>query len=220
MLVNNSKGGLSMDFDEAATNWDTDKKIKRAKVIADKIISSIKIDHNKKYTAMEFGCGTGLVSFNLYNYFEKVTLVDASEGMLDVLNSKIAKSNVDNMVTLLANEDFEDAIDEKFDVIYNSMVLHHIQDIPEILNKFYNWLKVDGWLCIVDLNKEDGRFHEHELDFDGHNGFEQEELKKRLKTIGFDEIESETFFYDKRISGDTEMDYSLFLMLARRKSSV
>ena len=32
---------------------------------------------------MEFGCGTALLSFQLKNYFEEISLVDTSEGMID-----------------------------------------------------------------------------------------------------------------------------------------
>lgn len=203
-----------MGFDEDAKNWDTDKRINRARIVANEIANSINIDEN--YSVMEFGCGTGLVSFNLCDKFKKITLIDLSKGMIDILNSKIDKYKITNMVTKNINISNEDLVDEKFDVIYNSMVLHHIHNTKEIIEKFYQLLNNDGYLCIVDLNEEDGSFHKEYTDFDGHNGFNQEELKRILVDVGFDDIESNTFFYDEKIIEDKKINYSLFLMKARK----
>ena len=87
-----------MSFDNYAKTWDTDKRINRAKIIANEISNSI--DINENYSAMEFGCGTGLVSFNLYDKFKSITLIDSSKGMIDILNSKINKYEVNNMIAL------------------------------------------------------------------------------------------------------------------------
>ncbi|MDP4145478.1 MAG: class I SAM-dependent methyltransferase [Bacillota bacterium] len=203
-----------MSFDESAKNWDTDKRIARAKIIANEISNSI--DISKDCSAMEFGCGTGLVSFNLYSKFKSITLVDSSKGMIDILNSKIDKNEMENMSALHLDILKEKYLDLKFDVIYSSMVLHHIHDTKGIIKEFYKLLNKDGYLCIVDLNEEDGSFHREYPDFDGHNGFNQEKLKSILCDSGFDDVESNTFFYDKKIIEDQKVDYSLFIMKARK----
>lgn len=203
-----------MNFDEEAKNWDTDKKVKRAKVVAQEIINSIEID--KKYSAMEFGCGTGLVSFNIYDKFKKVTLIDSSKGMIDVLNSKIKEHKIDNMFGKHLDLCNGDSMDESFDVIYTSMALHHIEDIKDIVKKLYELLNDDGYLCIVDLNEEDGSFHGDHHDFHGHNGFKQEKLKKVLEDAGFRKVESNTFYHDIKVVEGKKVNYSLFLMVARK----
>lgn len=203
-----------MGFDEYAKNWDTDKRIDRAKEVAKEISNSIEI--GKSYSAMEFGCGTGLVSFNLNDRFDKITLIDSSKGMIDILNSKIEKYDVKNMFACQINVQNGDLVDETFDVIYNSMVLHHILDTQGIVKEFYNLLNKDGYLCIVDLDEEDGSFHKKYPEFDGHNGFNQEMLKDILRSAGFKAIESHTFYYDKKIIEGQTVDYSLFLMKARK----
>ena len=104
----------------------------------------------------------------------------------------------------------------KFDVIYSSMVMHHIQDTEAIIKDFYQMLNKDGYLCIVDLDEEDGSFHQNYPDFDGHNGFNQKELKTILCKIGFEEIESKTFYYDYKVFDDKKISYSLFLMKAKK----
>ncbi|AOR23784.1 class I SAM-dependent DNA methyltransferase [Clostridium taeniosporum] len=203
-----------MSFDELAQKWDTDRRIKRAKIIANEISKSI--NSNKNYSAMEFGCGTGLISFNLYDKFKDITLIDSSQGMIDILNCKIKEYKVNNMFTNHMNILEEKNLNMKFDVIYNSMVLHHINDTESIIKKFYGLLNEDGQLCIVDLDEEDGSFHKKYPDFTGHNGFNQEKLKNILINIGFKHVESNTFFYDEKIINEEKHNYSLFLMKARK----
>lgn len=203
-----------MSFDDYAKTWDTDKRIERAKVVAKEISNSINID--KKHSAMEFGCGTGLVSFNLYDKFKNITLIDSSKGMIDILNSKIEKYQVENMFPYHLDISNEDPLDMKFDVIYNSMVLHHIHDVKAIAKNFYELLNEDGYLCIVDLDEENGSFHKNYSDYDGHNGFNHEELKQLLRSVGFKDIKAHSFFYDEKIIENEKIKYSLFLMKARK----
>ena len=80
-----------MNFDDVAREWDNEKRIERAKVIANKIKTTISVTESKM--AMEFGCGTGLISFNLSDVFKNITLIDNSEGMINVVNEKIKKLN-------------------------------------------------------------------------------------------------------------------------------
>ena len=203
-----------MSFDNYAKTWDTQKRIDRAKIISNEISNSIDIDKN--YTAMEFGCGTGLISFNLYDKFKNITLVDSSIGMIDILNSKINKYEITNMIPLHLDISIEDTIGMKFDIIYTSMVLHHIHDTKAIIKNFNKLLNKDGYLCIVDLDEEDGSFHKLYPEFDGHNGFNKNDLKKILINSDFKDIDSNTFFYDEKIIGNERINYSLFLMKGRK----
>lgn len=200
-----------MSFDDYARNWDTDKRINRARIIANEIEKVIQ--GSKEVSAMEFGCGTGLISFNLYDKLKKITLIDSSKGMIDILNSKIKRYKVKNMITKC--QDILNEVD-RFDIIYNSMVLHHINNTEEIIKKFYELLNNDGYLIIVDLNKEDGKFHKEYPDFNGHNGFEQEELQDVLRRVGFKNVGSKTIYYDTKIIDGECVDYSLFLIEARK----
>jgi len=116
-------------------------------------------------------------------------------------------------ITLIpTDEDFS----EKVDILYSSMVLHHIKDINYILAKFYNMLENNGYLVLVDLDKEDGRFHLNYPDYDGHKGFDQAQLKMTLEEIGFRDVSSYTFYQDVKRINDEEIHYSLFIMIARK----
>jgi len=203
-----------MNFNDVAENWDTQQRVKRARIIANEILKSIKL--KKDYRALDFGCGTGLVSFNLCNEFHQITLVDTSKGMIDKLNIKIHDSNIQNMEAyqLDINDGYE--LLGKYDVIYTSMALHHIKNIKKSLEILYKLLNNDSYLCVVDLIEDDGRFHKLEKDFDGHNGFNTDELFKVLEEVGFKNIDTHVFYKDTKNVGDLIVDYSLFLMVGKK----
>ncbi|MDR3598327.1 methyltransferase domain-containing protein [Clostridium sp.] len=202
-----------MNFDDVAREWDNEKRIERAKIIADKIKTTIGVGQDK--SVMEFGCGTGLISFNLYNKFKNITLIDTSKEMINVVNSKIEALNINNV-----NACCEDLVntesDKKFDIIYSSMALHHIIDINELSKKFYDMINLNGTLCIVDLNKDDGSFHKNEIGFNGHNGFSKTWLKNVLEVNGFSNIKYETFYKGIKEIDNNKLEYSLFIMTCQK----
>jgi len=200
-----------MNFDDVAREWDNEKRIERAKIIANKIKSTIPVGQDK--SAMEFGCGTGLVSFNLYNEFKNITLIDSSKEMINIANNKIDTLNLNNINTYCGDL-VESKYNEKFDIIYSSMALHHVVDINELCKEFYNMINLNGTLCIVDLNKDDGSFHKNEIGFNGHNGFSKEWLKNILEANGFSNIKSQTFYEGTKKVDNHELIYSLFIITA------
>jgi ubiquinone/menaquinone biosynthesis C-methylase UbiE len=206
-----------MYFDEQALDWDNDpKKVERAIVFAKEIIDFIKPDKNQ--TAFEFGCGTGLLSFQLKDFFKTITLADSSEGMIKVLNDKIAKSDIKNFIPLYIDLLESDLKTDNYDVIYTLMTLHHITDIQRIISIFNHMMNTGGYLCVADLVKEDGSFHAHHNDFDGHNGFDREEFIKILSNNGF-EVEQYKIFYEiEKVMGTKTKKYPLFLMIGKKKN--
>lgn len=198
-----------MNFDSVARTWDDAARIERSKIISNEI--ELNLLEKKNTVAMEFGAGTGLISFNLYNELESVTLIDNSEEMIKVVNEKIVELNTNNIKSLCYDLT-ENSIDENYDYIYSSMALHHIVDIKNIVDKFYNMLNSQGRLCIVDLNEDDGSFHKNEESFNGHNGFSQAWMKDILESKGFVNIKSYTFYESERIINNEKVKYSLFIM--------
>ena len=84
------------NFDERARDWDSDpNKVERARTVAEAIRRAIPLSNEMK--ALEYGCGTGLLSFALQSDLGQITLADTSQGMLDVLREKIANAGVTNM---------------------------------------------------------------------------------------------------------------------------
>lgn len=204
-----------MNFDIESITWDDERRKNRAKLIAEEINKSIQI--KKQYTALEFGCGTGLISLCLNDKFEMITLVDVSKGMVDVLNSKIETFKINNMKAYQIDINENNILPEhRYDVIYTSMALHHIIDTETTIKNLYRLLKKDGYLCIIDLDEEDGSFHKEEKDFNGHNGFNQNDLKSLLLKTRFKEVDVNTFYEDEKLVADIKVKYSLFLMVGRK----
>lgn len=204
-----------MGFNHKAATWDSIERIQRAQKIADAIAKAIPL--KKNYLALEFGCGTGLVSFNLIDQLMHITLTDTSEGMIKVLRHKIKAHHVTNMDAVLGDiMKHPGLISPKLDLIYSSMVLHHIGDTQSTLTNLYQLLNDQGYLCIIDLVEEDGSFHKSEPDFQGHNGFNQHKLCQTLTDLGFHDVSSHVFYQDVKQVGSETIDYSLFIMVGRK----
>jgi len=203
-----------MNFNVQSISWDNEKRINRAKVIAAEIASATELE--KSYSALEFGCGTGLVSFNLYDKLKDIVCIDTSKGMIDTLNTKIKQHKVKNMAAYQQNINDDYLLTPKYDLIYTSMALHHIVDIDTTLANLYKLLKQNGCLCIVDLDEDDGSFHKAETDFNGHNGFNQTELKQILVKLGYKGLRSNTFYKDVKNIEGVILNYSLFIMIGRK----
>src|ERR1044072_5126290 len=173
-------------FDERAKDWDSDpKKVERARAVAEAIRRAIPLSNELK--ALEYGCGTGLLSFALQSDLGEITLADTSQGMLDVLREKIADAGVTNMHPVRLDLASDPLPAERYDLTYSLMTLHHIHDANHMLVKFHGLLKPNGYLLVADLDKEDGTFHTDGTT-DVHLGFDRDELRKTVENIGFENI--------------------------------
>jgi 2-polyprenyl-3-methyl-5-hydroxy-6-metoxy-1,4-benzoquinol methylase len=201
-------------FNNAAKTWDDDPmKIARAKAVADEILKIVQ--PNDKMNAMEFGAGTGQLSFMLQPHFGSITLIDEAAEMLKVADTKIKANLIPNISTKkidILSESYE----VKHDMIYTLMVLHHVKDTEVIISKFNSLLNMGGYLCIADLEEEDGSFHSHIPGFDGHNGYNLKKLSDLLKLYGFTIIEIKTCFTITKGTGDLYKEYPVFVLIARK----
>jgi ubiquinone/menaquinone biosynthesis C-methylase UbiE len=202
-------------FDSKARQWDENPVFReRAEKIAAGIRAAVPL--SKSMTALDYGSGSGLLSFPLKDELGHITLKDTSAGMLAVAEEKIAAQGVANMTTRLTDLTAEPLPDERYDLIYSSMTLHHIPDTDAILKTFHHLLNPGGWLCIADLDKEDGSFHGIEVDV--HHGFDRTELAVKLKEAGYAPPLFETVFEIAKETPDGTRSYSVFFMVARSVS--
>jgi 2-polyprenyl-3-methyl-5-hydroxy-6-metoxy-1,4-benzoquinol methylase len=200
-------------FDMAALTWDEKPaRVNIAKNVAEKIKELVPLNQNMK--VLDFGCGTGLLSFFLQPYAGEITGIDTSKGMIEVFDKKIKENQIENMKCL--NLDiYTDKLSEKYDLIVSSMVFHHIKDISQILKILYNYLNEDGYIAIADLVKEDGSFHDDNEGVE-HFGFEIQEMENKLKEVGFKEIKSEIAHIVKKQRENEEREYPIFLIVGRK----
>ncbi|HLS24589.1 MAG TPA: class I SAM-dependent methyltransferase [Beutenbergiaceae bacterium] len=201
---------MSIDrFDTKASTWDADpEKVARANAIAAGIAEAVPLSQNMQ--ALEYGAGTGLVSQALQHQIGPLTLADPSAGMREMLQEKIAAGVLRLARVWDLNLETDPLPPETFELILTSMVLHHIRDLPTVLTGFADLLEPGGYLCIADLDKEDGSFHDY--DFDGHRGFDRAELTADLQAAGFSQVTIKDCTYAER-DGHR---YSVFLAVAQR----
>lgn len=204
-----------MSFDSKAKDWDKDtEKVKRAELFAGEIVSLT--DGEQIDTALEFGSGTGLVSFFLKERFTSIILADNSKGMTEVLKEKISAGKVTNMKPFLISERNTLESLSGIGIVYTLMTLHHVTDTIKLFGDFAKILLPGGWLVAGDLFPEDGSFHGHQ-GFQGHKGFNPEELILQLSDHGFTEAKYKSFYTISRKVGSFIKTYPLFILSARKK---
>ena len=200
-------------FDAKALQWDQNPVFQeRGQKIAQAIREAV--SPNRDMSALDYGCGTGQLSFPLKDELGAILMADSSRGMLDVLTEKIAAHAVTNMTPVKLDLLSDPPPAQRFDLIYTSMTLHHVPDTDRLLRIFHALLKPGGALCVADLDKEDGSFHGPEVDV--HHGFERSELSQRATQTGFSDIHFQTVFSIAKNRESGSQDYPVFLMTARR----
>jgi ubiquinone/menaquinone biosynthesis C-methylase UbiE len=196
-------------FDSRAREWDKDKMhMERSIAIAAELEKMIPLNPSMK--ALEYGAGTGILSFLLKDRFSEITLMDSSQEMIKVCEEKVEYHKANHIKPIWFDLEHKEYV-SKFDVIYNQMVLHHVNDYETMLQKFYTLLNPNGYLAIADLFTEDGSFHGPEVKV--HWGFDPQKLTEIYKSNGFKNIEYKTCFEVKRESGK---QFPVFLLVAQK----
>ena len=200
------------EFDLKAKDWDMNPvHIERSKAIAEQMIRFFPL--SDKMRALEFGAGTGVLSFLLKDRFAEITLMDSSMEMLKKAEAKVDPVDRARFNIILCDLDIEEYHDEPFDIIYSQMVLHHIKATNAILRKFYNLLKPGGILAIADLYLEDGSFHDGDTSV--HFGFDPENLAENLHLQGFSKTSiTPCFVMRKVLSTEKTKEFPVFLLTA------
>jgi ubiquinone/menaquinone biosynthesis C-methylase UbiE len=202
-----------VDFDEKARQWDSDPAfIERGQRIAAMIRSRVPLTTGMR--ALDVGCGTGLLSLPLANELGHITCIDTSQGMLDVLDEKIAAGHLTNLTIRRHDLSADDLPGDRFDLIMSSMTLHHVKDTGAMLDAFAAHLQSGGWLCVADLDREDGSFHGEGAEV--HHGFERDAIARAASGAGFADISFETVFSITKEQDGAARGYPVFLMSARK----
>lgn len=204
------------DFDKEAAAWDENPaRVKLADDVAAAVIRSVPLDAGME--ALDFGCGTGLLTLRLAPRVRSITGVDSSQGMLDVLAAKVAREKLTNVKTLHRDLDEGDVLPGPCDLIVSNMTLHHIQKIDALLRQFHEALSPSGRLCIADLDSEGGQFHS---DNQGvfHFGFDRVSLRQAFVDAGFGNVQDATAAEVTKPGCDGKLRrFSIFLMTGDKK---
>lgn len=168
-------------FNHKAESFDSPKN----KFLADLICQDVEkqIENFSDKHILDFGGGTGLVALPLAKQAKAVTLVDISEKMLEQAHLKLKKQSIDN-VQLLEQDLLAKPLNQAFDIIVVSRVLHHMPDVEATLSMFKQHLVDDGRLFIADFVKTDVN----------HHGFKIAELEKQLSQNGFSSTKTQVIY--------------------------
>ena len=204
------------DFDKEATTWDEiPARVKLANDIAAAISDEILLTSNMD--VLDFGCGTGLLTLQLQPVVHSITGVDSSRGMIDVLKAKIDRQNLPNIKTQYLDTEKGDILKGTYHLIVSGMTLHHVKEIRPLLDQFCKILKPSGYLCIADLDLDDGQFHDNN---DGvfHFGFDRALLRKDFMEAGFEDIRDRPAAEVMKPGSDGGVrTFTVFLMTGRKK---
>jgi len=172
-------------FANKSKSWDMNsKRVQNAKGIAELIVKNIKLD--KYMELMDFGAGTGLLSYFVAPYVKKIVAVDNSPSMLLEFKSKCDEFVCETEV--IEKDLSTDTLDRTFDGIISSMTIHHLDDTIALFEKFYAMVKEGGFIAIADLDSEDGSFHSDNTGV-YHHGFDREALQLIAQNAGFRDVQ-------------------------------
>lgn len=199
-------------FDTAAAEWDG--KSRRVLLAAAISAAILELPLNKTMDAMEYGCGTGLVGMAVAPEVKKLTAIDTSPGMLEVLQGKLDEEDIDNISPLCCDL-LSDNYTKKHDLIFCSMTLHHIKDHQAMLHRFCELLNPGGYLALADLVSEDGTFHKPDAEGIYHKGFDPKDLEATLLADGMEEVKSKIVHTIMK-KEDNNKEFPIFLLTAQR----
>ena len=192
---------MKHDFNHKAETFDSPKNIFLANLVCQAVEKQIDFLSDKEI--LDFGGGTGLLTLPLAKQVKSVTLVDISEKMLEQARLKAEQQDIKN-IQFLEQDLLKNPMEQEFDLIVVSRVLHHMPDLDEALSLFHQHLKEDGQLLLADFTKTEAN----------HHGFDLAELEKQLIEHGFSSVHSQILYSAEDLF---QGNYSeLFLTVAQK----
>ncbi|GAB1541809.1 methyltransferase domain-containing protein [Scytonema sp. NUACC21] len=142
--LNNYKQQLLADFN-SRTDYDRGRFYAP---IAHRLIELVQIQNGQ--TVLDIATGTGLVALSAAKRVGsqgKVIGVDISTGMLNQAKQKQVKLDLQNVEFIEADAEYLELAENSFDIIFCSLAICYLTDIPAALQKWYRFLKSGGTLA-------------------------------------------------------------------------
>ncbi len=108
-------------------------------------------------TVLEVGCGTGFYTFaaaKLVGGKGRIYAADISEDMLEILNERIKKRKIKNILPLLSKEASVPLNDGTADMIIIVNMFHEAYDKDAFIKELKRLMKRNARLLIIDHRKE------------------------------------------------------------------
>jgi SAM-dependent methyltransferase len=133
--------------------------------------------------------------------------------MVRVAQERIAAAGLADRLRAIQADLTSDRLDGTYDVVWSSMALHHVHDVDALFRAVAALLIAGGRLAIADLDRDpEGLFHADKPEFDGHDGFDRDDLAERLGRAGFTDIG----FTDATSITKGDREFGLFLCTATK----
>ncbi len=147
-IENEKQHGIKIsDNAEAVWNWESPAGKKRANRRAQLLIEVGKIKGDS--FALEIGCGTGLFTRKVFEATKcNIVAIDISDDLLKIAKEKLSTPSVDFRIGDAMNLDFPE---NKFDVVFGSSVLHHL-DMDKAYKEMFRVLKPGGRIVFAEPN--------------------------------------------------------------------
>ena len=189
---------------------DYEKDVRRTGNVADIADGILKeITFTKEHHVMDFGSGTGLLTQEVAPYVKKITCIDMSKSMTDVLRTKQKDFNCELAIKEVDITKVD--INETYNAIISSMTIHHVEDIKKLFEQFYSMLEPKGIIALADLEPEDGTFHSVDTGV-FHLGFDKDWFLNIAKEVGFKNLKIQTISVAKKPYGD----FPIFLLTGNK----
>ncbi|MEG4171465.1 MULTISPECIES: class I SAM-dependent methyltransferase [unclassified Microcoleus] len=141
MLKSNCKiRNKSVMFDAFATEYDFAATLQSQNDFFIKNLST------SKGAVLDIGCGSGILAFELAQYYDNVVAVDLSAKMLDIARQKRSAPNIE----YIQMDASQLAIDRQFDLIVSSATFHHLPNLPAALHAIKKLLNPHGKIVFLD----------------------------------------------------------------------
>ena len=173
-------------FNHRAESFDFPKN----QSLADLVNAEIKqqVSELSTKSILDFGGGTGLIALPLAKQAKSVTLVDIAEKMLEQARIKVKNQKLKNLHLIQQDLLFK-PLEQTFDLIIVSRVLHHMPNLDDSLAMFKEHLTHGGQLFIADYTKPDKEKH----------GFIISELEENIKNHGFSDIQIQILYSSENL---------------------
>ncbi|MGO1489213.1 MAG: class I SAM-dependent methyltransferase [Arachnia sp.] len=209
-------------FDDMAHTWDDNTDAaERIAVVASRLREAIDFDGVE--AGLEYGCGTGTLSFALADVLPHCLLVDTSVEMLKVAErgtvDRKLEWDTERRDLATRSPDHPVAI---ADVIFSLQVLHHVDDLETLLANMAKALRPRGQVALIDLPAGSSGFHQgsgHNHDDNPHlDGLDRGDLERRLEQAGFTDVTWHTDLALTKKDDEGSHPYTLFLVTATLKA--
>lgn len=197
-------------FDEKAQEWDTPERRERARTLADVLREHVTLDTSMR--VIDIGAGTGLLGLELAEDVGELVLAEPSAGMLEVTRQKLASLGRANATAIEFDLPGDSPPGSPFDLAVSLLVLHHVEDTAAALQSIFDLLAPGGRIALLDLDAEDGTFHDPDAEGIHHHGFDQQRIQRLAGSVGFVDVQT-------RVASEIERDgrsYPLILITGRR----